>query len=107
MSIERHPNLHAVKFAMSICVPAFSEGELGTATRVKILDAYYNSLRGNATREKVPPIDSMVDRLVQEINKQKRTEQRMLEGRGEEVKDIIVNFVSAVETLVDAAVDNV
>lgn len=105
MSLESHPNLHAVKFAMSVCVPAFRERELGKHDKEGILLAYQESLRGKATKENVPDIEPMVDRVIEIINKQKAFGERLLEPRGEQIKDTIVNFVSAVETMVDAATE--
>jgi hypothetical protein len=50
MSLERHPNFHAVNFTTQIMV------------------AYYDSLRGGANRQNAPDISDMVTEFVSVID---------------------------------------
>ena len=113
MSIENHPNLHAIKLAMSACVMAFrnpglnhSAGPSEDEFKDYVQHEYYRSLRGGATAEIAPDITSLVDFLYEQIVKWRDKGERDLVGYGDEIKDLIVNFVYAVETLVDEAVEN-
>jgi len=113
MSIEQHPNLHAVKLAMSVCVPTFrhpglnhSAGTSEDEFKNHVRDEYYRSLRGKATKENAPNIDRLIDFTYEQIVKLANKGERELKNYGDEIKDLIVHFVSAVETLVDRAVED-
>lgn len=63
MSLENHPNLHAVQLCTLIASRYFSRGTL-LGAKEHIMDGFHSCLRGKATIENVPDISSKIEKLI-------------------------------------------
>lgn len=61
MSIENHPNLFVAKLCTEIASVFYSGAQL---SKNQVIEFYYNSLRGAATRQNAPDIEQKAEVLV-------------------------------------------
>jgi hypothetical protein len=63
MSLENHPNLHAVQFCTLIASKYFSKGSL-LGEKENIVSNFHRCLRGKANASNVPDISKKIDILI-------------------------------------------
>lgn len=102
MSIDAHPNLHAVKLTVELCKIVFGEHRLPEESEVLI--AYANSLRGKAKAEYEIQIVGMIEnlRVLLEVGFR-----QIKDGREEEGVDSLKRFIGSFVCEVSERLDEV